>query len=134
MERFMRERFEEWENNTHIPKEVMDMVCLIADKIGIGSIFEDTITIRNRGGYICGYGKGFTLSYCTSSYESGPGVNYAPTFMKWIKGLGFRVENSYGDNGMDSSTNWQDTYWHTEIIYEPSIVWDDFYEYDDDDY
>ena len=62
-----------------------------------------------------------------------------PVFMKWLGGLGFHVENSYGDNGLDSATNWHDTYWHKEVSYGKTLVYDEQFwdwdgEYDDDDY
>ena len=57
-----------------------------------------------------------------------------PVFMKWLKGLGFSVENSHGDNGLDSATNWHDTYWYDDISYRPSYVYDDqFWDWDDED-
>ena len=59
-----------------------------------------------------------------------------PVFMRWPKGLGFRIENSYGDNGLDSATNWHDTWWHNEISYEPTLVdsnaFYDWYDTEDD--
>lgn len=123
--RFNHEKFNKWEEETHIPKPIFDMCNFIADKIGCGPIFEETIKIYNRGGYVVGYGKGFSLTHCTSSLLDGPSVDYSDTIKKWLKGLDFSIENSYGDNGMDSSTNYHDTYWTHEFIYNPSIVYDD---------
>lgn len=41
---------------------------------------------------------------------------------------------NYGDNGMDSATNWHDTYWSVEIAYTPSMVYDEkFYDWSDED-
>ncbi len=100
--KFLHKKFNKWKQETHIPVDVMNMVNFIAEKIGHGGgIEEKTIYIRNRGGYIIGYGKGFSITHCTSSYEDGPGVDYSGAFVKWLKGLGFKIENSYGDNGMD---------------------------------
>lgn len=137
-DRFDSEKFYEWEENTHIPQDVMNMVNHIADKIGCNISEEETITLRNRGGWAYGWGKGFTFSYCTSSYADGPGIDYSSSLKKWLKGLGFRIENSYGDNGMDYTTNYNDTYWTYEFIYEPSIVYEEQFmiwgdeEYDND--
>lgn len=129
---FDNKKFREWEDTTHIPKEIMDMVNWIAEKIGY-PVDEETITIRNRFDEAIGFAKGFTISHCTSSYEDGPSVDYAPTFIKWLEGLGFEQSASYGDNGMDSATNWHDTYWHKEIIYKPSIIYDDFKVFESDE-
>lgn len=129
------ERFGEWEQNTHIPDKVMDMVNFIAEKVGCGVIEEETITLRNRGGYTYGYAKGFSLTHCTSSYADGPSPDYSQEMAKWLKGLDFSIENSYGDNGMDSATNWHDTFWTHEFIYKPSLVYQEkFIEYDEKDY
>ena len=46
---------------------------------------------------------------------------------------GFKVVNSYGDNGMDSATNWHDTYWTKEIAYMGTQKYEgDFWDYPDD--
>ena len=131
--KFNQEGFEKWETTTHIPEKVMNMVNFIAEKIGHGGgIEEETIQIRNRGGYVIGYAKGFAIRHCTSSYADGPSVDYSSEFIKWLKGLEFKIENSYGDNGLDSATNWHDTYWTNEFIYKPTeiseerfIVWEE---------
>ena len=128
------ERFAKWEEETHIPEDVMKMVNIVCEQLGI-YVEETTIEHRNRGGYLYGFSKGFVLSHCTSSLEDGPSEDMTPVFMRWLKGLGFRVENSYGDNGLDSATNWHDTWWHNEISYEPTLVDSDtFYDwYDTED-
>lgn len=131
---FNQERFDKWEEETHIPKEVMDFLDAICKKIGISTPEEETIVLRNRGGHVYGYMKGFSISYCTSSYEDGPSVDYSDTLVKFLKGLDFRIENSYGDNGMDYSTSWHDTYWTYEFGYKPSEVYDEmFYDYEGED-
>lgn len=62
-------------------------------------------------------------------------VKYSKEFAKWLKGLDFSIENSYGDNGMDYSTNWHDTYWTNEFVYNPSKVDEDvFIEWEEKDY
>ena len=123
---FKQDKFNNWEDNTHIPEKVMDMVNFIADKIGHdGVIKEETIIIYNRGGHMIGYAKGFRISYCTFSYADGPSPDYSKEFAKWLKCLDIEIENSFGDNGMDYSTNWHDTYWTNEFIYKPSEVSED---------
>ena len=120
---FNKEKYEKWANTDQIPKSVKDMVQYISEKIGCPIDDEErVIELRNRGGYTYAFGKGFTISYCTSSYADGPGVDYSDTLMKWLQGLGFKIENSYGDNGMDSATNYNDTYWDYDFVYKPSIV------------
>lgn len=131
--KFNQERFSKWEEETHIPQEVMNMLSFICEKIGIEDVEEETITIRNRGGWTIGYAKGFTMSYCTSSLEDGPSVDYSSVLLKFIKGLGFQIENSYGDNGLDSATNWHDTYWNYDFIYKPSEVYSETFEDWDDE-
>ena len=34
--KFRQDKFEKWENETHIPEQIMDMVNFIAEKIGHG--------------------------------------------------------------------------------------------------
>ena len=131
---FNQEKFDKWENETTIPKKIMDMVNFICEKVGVCMV-ETTVVMRNRGGYPYAYGKGLEYSYCTSSYECGPEEDYSKEMSKWLCGLGFKIENSYGDNGMDSSTNWHDTFWNYEFLYEPSMVYaEEFEEYSDDEY
>ena len=142
MAKFNMSAFREWENETHIPQEVKKIVNAVMTELELGfafqtdddgSLIEETITIFNRGGYACGYGKGFSLTYCTSSMADG--AEEDPKYViDFIKGIGFRIENSMGDNGMDSATNWHDTYWTYEFIFEPSITWNDFYEYEESDF
>lgn len=127
------ERFAKWEEETHIPEDVMKMVEIVCDQLGI-YVEETTIEHRNRGGYIYGFSKGFVLSHCTSSYADGPSENMTPVFMRWLGGLGFHVENSYGDNGLDSATNWHDTFWHNEISYDDTLVYDEqFWDWEGED-
>lgn len=80
--------------------------------------------------FVYGYAKGFTLSHCTSSLIDGPGYDYHKEIMEILSHCGFEVSDSYGDNGMDPSTNWRDTYWHYDIIYSPSKFYCD---YEDDE-
>lgn len=130
--KFQQVRFEKWEKENSIPSNVMDMVNWIAEKIGY-PIVEETISLKNRFGDTIGYARGFIISHCTSSYEDGPSVDYMPEFVKWLGGLGFEQGDSYGDNGMDSATNWHDTYWHKELIYSPSKTYDDFVEFESEE-
>ena len=129
---FNHERYERWERENSIPEKIMDMVNWIAEKIGY-PVEEETLPIRNRLGETCGFARGFIITHCTSSYEEGPSVDYTPEFIKWLGGLGFELGDSYGDNGMDSATNWHDTYWHKEIIYKPSVIYDDFREFESEE-
>lgn len=131
--KFNYEKFDEWEENTHIPEDVMKMVEIVSQQIGIG-VEEETITYRNRCGYAYAYAKGFSITHCTSSLADGPSEDMAPVFMRRLGGLGFEIVNSYGDNGMDSVTNWHDTFWTKEIAYSPSQVdRDEFLEWEDED-
>lgn len=123
--RFNEDLFEKWKNETQIPDDVLDVLNAVCKHIGIDEPYIETIYLRNRGGYIYGYAKGFTLTHCTSSLTDGPSFDYSRTLSKFIKGLGFRIENSYGDNGKDSATNWHDTFWSYDFIYKDSIVYDE---------
>lgn len=130
--KFDYEKFHEWEENVHIPEKIMTMANAIANQVGCGAIEEETIDIYNRGGQVIGWAKGFSLVHCTSSYSEGPSTDYSKEMAMWLKGLGFVIENSFGDNGMDSSSNWQDTYWTDQFIYkatetfeEQFIIWED---------
>ena len=134
--RWNDEAFSKWEEETHIPEDVMKMVEIVCEQIGI-EVYETTIEYRNRGGHVYAFAKGFELVHCTSSYEDGPSEDRTPVFMKWLGGLGFHVENSYGDNGLDSATNWHDTFWHNEIVYDATMVSDDkfwYYEKDEEEF
>lgn len=133
--KFDTEKFDKWEQENHIPEKIMTMVNTIAKEIGCGKIEEETIDICNRGGQVIGWAKGFTLTHCTSSYADGPSPDYSKEMAMWLKGLGFTLENSYGDNGMDSSTNWHDTFWTNEFTYKPTEVFEEqFIIWEDDDY
>lgn len=124
-----------WEDEKHIPESTMNMVNFICEKIGLSQVEEQMIALKNRGGYTYGWAKGFTISYCTSSIEEGSSIDYSKDLLAFIKGLGFKIENSYGDNGMDCETNWHDTYWFYDFVYKPSEVSDDmFIEWEDSDF
>ena len=85
--KFDYEAFDKWENENHIPEQVKRIVNAVLKSEGYEEPFgkidtdcgnttnEGTISIRNRGGHVIGYGKGFSMSYCTSSLESGPDVD-----------------------------------------------------------
>lgn len=139
--KFNHEALEKWENEKHIPLQIKKMVNAVMESLDMQPVFcldddalEEVIIMRNRGGYIYARGKGFSLSYCTSSYAEGPDAD--PSYLiNFIKGLGFRIENSYGDNGMDSATNWHDTYWTYDFLYEPSETYEEEFEiWEDSDY
>ena len=144
--KFDYEAFNDWESHNHIPEQVKRIVNAVLKSEGYEEPFgeidrddgittnEETISIRNRGGHTIGYGKGFSMSYCTSAYANGsePDCKYLINF---IKGLGFVIENSHGDNGMDSSTNWHDTWWSYDFMYKPSEVFEEkFIIWEDKDY
>lgn len=128
-----QERFNEWNENTHIPEDVMAIVNAVCNELGI--VVEETVVeYVNRVGWRYAVAKGFVIVHCTSSFEDGPSEDKAPAFIKWLGGLGFSVCRSYGDNGLDSATNWHDTYWSKEIAYEPTREMEDvFYEWVEDD-
>ena len=139
--KFNYEALEKWENEKHIPLQVKKMVNAVMETLDMPPAFcldddalEEVIIMRNRGGYIYARGKGFHLSYCTSSYAEGPDAD--PRYLiNFIKGLGFRIENSYGDNGMDSATNWHDTYWTYDFLFEQSVTYEEnFVIWEDGDY
>ena len=81
--KFDYEAFDKWENENHIPEQVKRIVNAVLKSEGYEEPFgeidtdccdttnEETISIRNRGGHVIGYGKGFSMSYCTSSLECG---------------------------------------------------------------
>ena len=144
--KFDYEAFDKWESENHIPEQVKRIVNAVLKSEGYEEPFppidkdcgqttnEETITIRNRGGYIFARGKGFSMSYCTSSYTDSPEPNFK-YLLKFIEGLGFTIENSYGDNGMDSSSNWHDTFWFYDFMYKPSEVYEEkFIIWEDSDY
>jgi hypothetical protein len=136
-DRFDNEKFQKWQEETHIPDDIMGMVKHVCEKIGIEVPEEETITYKNRGGYAYAFGKGFTLEYRTSSYEEGPGIDYSKTLLKFIKGLGFEIVDSYGNNDIDE--RYYESYWYYDFAYKPSVeeiesfmIWGD--EYDDNNY
>lgn len=126
------EKFTEWCEKEHIPSTVKKIVGAVLLELGFHNPFADgeegVISVYNRGGYVIAYGKGFSMNYRTSSLLDGPDVD--PKYViKFIKGLGFSIENSDGDNGMDSATNYRDTWWTYDFIYKPSEV--SFYEFEE---
>jgi hypothetical protein len=144
--KFDYEAFDKWENENHIPEQVKRIVNAVLKSEGYEEPFgeidtdcrdttnEETIAIHNRGGHVIGYGKGFSMSYCTSSLECGSDVD-CKYLINFIRGLGFVIENSHGDNGMDSSTNWHDTWWSYDFMYKPSEVYEEkFIIWEDKDY
>lgn len=133
--RFDERAYRKWERETHIPEAIMNMVNAIAKEVGCGEVQEETISIYNRGGEEIGWVKGFTLTHCTSSIADGPSPDYSDAMAKWLKGLNFKIENSYGDNGMDWSTNHHDTFWTNEFGYKPSEVYEEqFIVWEESDY
>jgi hypothetical protein len=133
-DRFDNEKFQKWQEETHIPDDIMGMVKHVCEKIGIMMpMEEETITYKNRGGYAYAFGKGFTLEYRTSSYEDGPGIDYSKTLLKFIKGLGFEIVDSYGNNGMDE--RYYESYWYYDFVYRPSVeMIESFMIWGDEDY
>lgn len=129
---FNYSKYDKWVDETHIPSDVMKMVEIISERIGV-EVVEIPITYYNRGGYPYAYAKGFEISHCTSSLANGPSEDMTPVFMRWLEGLDFEIANSYGDNGMDSATNWHDTFWTTEIAYKPSMVYEEYFTWWDDE-
>lgn len=133
-----QQTFEQWRDTNQIPDQVKRIVNAVLKECGYHEAFdfeyqeegesnEEVITLRNRGGYAYGYGKGFSMSYRTSSMEDGPDTD--PEYIiDFIKGIGFTIENSYGDNGMDSSTNYRDTWWNYEFLYKPSVKYTECFE------
>ena len=119
-------KFCAWERKIHIPSEVKRIVRAVFVECNMVDPFpydeEETIRLHNRGGWLYAVGKGFTMRYRTSSMEDGPDVD--PKYIiDFIKGLGFVIENSHGDNGMDSATNWHDTWWQYDVLYKPSLTY-----------
>lgn len=116
---------EESELQKAIPQDIRDMVNFISEKIKSTPIFFERIELYNIYGYHYGYAYGFTLTHCSSSYAEGPSPDYSKAFQKFLQGLDFEIANSYGDNGLDSATNWHNTFWNYDFIYTPSIQYFD---------
>lgn len=102
------------------PSKVANALENIEKVFGVYFDVDDEIVERNRGGWAYAKGKGLHYSYCTSSYEDGPGYDYTKEFGFMLQALGFKQIGSHGDNGMDYTTNWRDTYWSYDYIYKPS--------------
>lgn len=121
-------------NERQIPQSVKDMVEAIASKVGCDIEWTE-VRLHNRGGFVYAWGQGIELIHCTSSMLDGPTTDYSNEMQRWLKGLDFEIENSVGDNGMDAETNWHDTYWMTQLVYKPSIVYkDEFIVWEESDY
>lgn len=85
----------------------------------------DIIYLRNRGGYVYATGYGFTYSYRTFSLEDGPEIDLSDELKFYLKAIGFKIENSYGDNGMDPyGSCCRDTYWNYDFILERTLEYD----------
>lgn len=129
-----QDRYDEWVENTHIPQNIMDMVKFVCEKMGMCPPEEEVVDVRNVWGETIGVCKGFSISHCTSSYSDGPSPDYSKELQMWLGGLGFEIVGSHGDNGLDSETNWHDTYWTHDFGYSETTKYlDAFYDYDDDD-
>lgn len=122
-------KFEQWDKETQIPESITEIVDIICDRFGI-DIEECLVEHHSVYGDPFGVSKGYRLCHCTSSYADGPSQDMTPTFLQWLGGLGFNLINSYGDNGLDYSTNRHDTFWWKEIAYMPSFIdYDAFYDH-----
>lgn len=85
----------------------------------------DIIYLRNRGGYVYATGYGFTYSYRTFSLEDGSEIDLSDELKFYLKAIGFKIENSYGDNGMDPyGSCCRDTYWNYDFILERTLEYD----------
>ena len=85
----------------------------------------DIIYLRNRGGYVYATGYGFTYSYRTFSLEDGSEIDLSDELKFYLKAIGFKIENSYGDNGMDPyGSGYRDTYWNYDFILERTLEYD----------
>ena len=135
---FLQKKYDRWANTNQIPKTVMNMVRHITQKVGYPIEEEEVIAIRNYYGEIYAYAKGFRVTYCTSSYANGPSEDYSQAILKWLKGLDFEIVGEGGDNGLDSATNYHDTYWTYDVIYKPSLIYaeqfEKYEENENDDY
>lgn len=106
-----------------LPEKVFNICQMIEKMFNIGFSFED-IEYFNRGGYVYAKAAGFRYSYCTFSVETGPDLDYREEIAAILKGLGFEIANSYGNNGLDPAANYgDDCYWHYEFAYSPSKKW-----------
>lgn len=134
--RFDYDKFDQWVEETKIPESVMKMVKAVSNELGL-YLDEDCVEVlylQNIYGENYACAKGFRLTHCTSSLIDGPSPDYSKDFMKWLQGVGFVYWDSYGDNGMDSATNWHDTYWTTELAYAPTKTYfEAFYDWSDED-
>jgi hypothetical protein len=105
------------------------MLSQISKVLGIDLPTEEDefniIYLRNRGGYVYATAYGFTYSRCTSSIENGPSIDFSDELKFYLKAIGFRIENSYGDNGMDPyGSCYRDTYWNYDFILERTLEYD----------
>ena len=131
---FLQKKYDRWANTNQIPKTVMNMVSHITQKVGYPIEDEEVIDVRNRYGQIYAYAKGFRITYCTGSYANGPSEDYSQVILKWLKGLDFEIVAEGGDNGLDSATNYRDTYWTYDVIYKPSLIYvEEFEKYEEDE-
>lgn len=104
----------------HLPAKVGYALERIEEVFGI-TFTETEVILRNLGGWAYAKGWGVEYSYCTFSYMDGPHYDYHDEFDNMLRGLGFDMERSFGDNGLDSSTNWHDTYWSYQYVYKKSV-------------
>lgn len=132
--KFLQKKYDRWANTNQIPETVMNMVRHVTQKVGYPIEEEEVIAIRNYYGEIYAYAKGFRVTYCTSSYANGPSADYSQVILKWLKGLDFEIVAEDGDNGLDSATNYHDTYWTYDVIYKPSLIYaEQFEDYEEDE-
>lgn len=71
--KFSEQRYNKWVEETNIPNDVMAIVKAVSKHVGypLGEDDIEVVTERNRYGDIIYSYKGFQITHCTSSYETG---------------------------------------------------------------
>lgn len=109
-----------------MPVKTVTLLERMGNLFGINlSLSEYPIEMKNRGDWVYALGKGFEYTYCTSSMMDGPEHDYSEEIKQILCNCGFELTGSSGDNGLDSSSNWHDTYWTYKFVYKSSIVYID---------
>lgn len=111
--------------NIELPEKIFN-ICQMIEKMFNISFSYDNVEYYNRGGWRYAKAAGFSYTYCTFSMESGPDVDYRNEIEMILKGLGFEVANSHGNNGLDPAESYgRDCYWTYEFAYTKSRVYTD---------
>lgn len=110
----------EYNPESKVPQKVVTLLDRMEKLFGVCFDYHPAFKLYNRGGWPYAEVEAFSYSVCTSSCAEGPDIDWSDEIKQILLNLGFFCHGA-GDNGMDSATNWQDTYWTYYFCYKPTL-------------